>query len=59
MERLLHVARRPAASPAQVPYKILSKEDLQKQRRKAIEEVTSVLDIPEDAAVRVLRKYKW
>lgn len=43
----------------QVPFKVLPREELQKQRQQAILDVTSVLDIPEDAAVRVLRKYKW
>lgn len=42
-----------------VPFKVLPREELQRQRQQAILDVTSVLDIPEDAAVRVLRKYKW
>ncbi|KXZ55686.1 hypothetical protein GPECTOR_2g1236 [Gonium pectorale] len=42
-----------------VPYKVLSKEDLDAARRRALREVMSVLEVPEDVAVRVLRKYKW
>lgn len=43
----------------QVPYKVLPKEDLNKQREKALREVMDVLGIDEDTAMRVLRKYKW
>ncbi|EFJ49570.1 hypothetical protein VOLCADRAFT_59371 [Volvox carteri f. nagariensis] len=43
----------------QVPYKVLPKEELQKQRKRALHEVMSVLEVPEDVAMRVLRKYKW
>lgn len=48
----------PLACP-QAPYTILSPDKLKEQRLATIERVTSVLGIPDDWAVRVLRKYKW
>ncbi|KAG2435678.1 hypothetical protein HXX76_006879 [Chlamydomonas incerta] len=42
-----------------VPYKVLPKDELSKQREKALREVMDVLGIDEDTAMRVLRKYKW
>jgi ariadne-1 len=42
-----------------VPYKVLPREELEKQRKRALNEVISVLEVPEDVAMRVLRKYKW
>ncbi|GIL57550.1 hypothetical protein Vafri_12725 [Volvox africanus] len=42
-----------------VPYKVLPKEELDKERKRALNEVMSVLDVAEDVAMRVLRKYKW
>ncbi len=41
-----------------MPYKVLNRDELEQQRRKALAEVTSVLNISEDVAMRVLRKYK-
>ncbi len=43
----------------QVPYKVLPKEELTKQREKALREVQDVLGVDEDTAMRLLRKYKW
>ncbi|KAL6748380.1 hypothetical protein V8C86DRAFT_2879354 [Haematococcus lacustris] len=47
------------ASSRRPLYKILNKQDLQLRRDDAIREVTSVLGISDDDALRVLRKYKW
>jgi hypothetical protein len=44
---------------AQHLYRIIEKEDLPARRLQAIEDVTSILGISEDEAVRVLRKFKW
>ncbi len=43
----------------QVPYKVLPKAELTKQREKALREVQDVLGVDEDTAMRLLRKYKW
>ncbi|GFR48822.1 hypothetical protein Agub_g10775 [Astrephomene gubernaculifera] len=42
-----------------VPYKVLPRDELDKQRKRALSEIMSVLDVPEDVAMRMLRKYKW
>mmetsp|Transcript_12046 Transcript_12046/g.25888 ORF Transcript_12046/g.25888 Transcript_12046/m.25888 type:complete len:532 (+) Transcript_12046:91-1686(+) len=47
------------SSSRKVPYNVLSKTDLTRRRKEAIEEVTGVLGISPEEAARVLRKYKW
>lgn len=44
---------------AQHPYRVIHKEELPARRLQAIEDVTSIVGISEDEAVRVLRKFKW
>ncbi|KAG2501662.1 hypothetical protein HYH03_000165 [Edaphochlamys debaryana] len=44
---------------AEVPYRVLPKQEIDKQRKKALDEVQGVLDVDEDVAMRLLRKYKW
>ncbi|PNH00623.1 putative E3 ubiquitin-protein ligase [Tetrabaena socialis] len=42
-----------------IPYKVLPKDELSKHRQRALHEVVSVLEVSEDVAMRILRKYKW
>lgn len=41
------------------PYVILTKADIERKRAEAIQNVIGILDISEDEASKVLRKYKW
>ena len=43
----------------QAQYAILKPEDVQARQKKAVSEITSILGLDEDAATRVLRKFKW
>jgi hypothetical protein len=47
------------SAPLQNPYRILPKHQLPERRKQSIEDVTSVLGISDDEAVRLLRKFKW
>lgn len=42
-----------------MPYKVLTREQLQEARRRVIDEVTSVTGVSDDEAARALRSYKW
>ncbi|MEW5317616.1 MAG: hypothetical protein WDW38_008900 [Sanguina aurantia] len=43
----------------QASFKILGLKDIEQRRKKAIEDVISILSVPADDAVRMLRKFKW
>lgn len=43
----------------QSKYAVLTKADMQRRQKEAIEAVTSILGISDDDAARILRKYKW
>jgi hypothetical protein len=44
---------------SQSKYLVLTKADILRRQKEAIEQVTSILGISDDDAARVLRKYKW
>jgi len=37
----------------------LKREDILQRQKKAVSEVTSILGLNDDEAIRVLRKFKW
>jgi hypothetical protein len=43
----------------QSKYVVLTKTDILRRQKEAVEQVTSILGISDDDAARVLRKYKW
>lgn len=43
----------------QSKYEVLTRADILRRQKEAIEQVTSILGISDDDASRVLRKYKW
>lgn len=49
----------PPSPRSQAQYAVLKRDELKAKQRKAVAEVTSVLGLTDDEAIRVLRRFKW